>query len=79
MSRQRLKAELAVMVAAIRVDQSWTATDEEWAARLIRGPIDHFLLQAPVQRELAAVRAAASRQRDGYEAEIAALRAGVTV
>jgi hypothetical protein len=54
---------------------AWGLTAEDAAAAIMRGPIDAMVADSPVYRELAAVRAATSREREGYEFEIATLRA----
>jgi hypothetical protein len=84
MPRQELQAQLADYAQRIQTDHGWTATREEHAAALGR-LVDAYITGTDLYRELAAVRAAADRQRQAYEFEIATLRArlaereGVTV
>jgi hypothetical protein len=85
MSRQQMQARIAEHIALARGDDRWDGTDQQIAAGIVREAVDPFLAASDVQRELAAVRAAAAREREGYEFEIATLRArlaaqeGVTV
>jgi hypothetical protein len=85
MSRQQMQAQIAELVRLARGDDRWDGTDKQIAAGIVREAVDPFLAASDVQRELAAVRAAAAREREGYEFEIATLRArlaateGVTV
>jgi hypothetical protein len=70
-----MQAQIAEHIALARGDDRWDGTDAQIAAGIVREVIDPFLAESDVQRELAAVRAAAAREREGYEFEIATLRA----
>jgi hypothetical protein len=70
-----MQAQIAEHIALARGDDRWDGTDQQIAAGIVRQVIDPFLAKSDVQRELAAVRAAAAREREGYEFEIATLRA----
>ena len=84
MPRQHMQAQIAEHIALARADR-WDGTDLQIAAGIVRQIIDPFLAASDVQRELAAVRAAAAKEREGFLFEIATLRArlaekdGVTV
>ena len=84
MPRHELQEQLGDYAMRIQADRSWTATREEHTAALGR-LVDAYIAASDLYRELAAVRAAAARQRQAYEFEIATLRAqlaerdGVTV
>ena len=73
MPRQRMQAQIAEHIALARGDDRWDGTDLQVAAGIVREAVDPEL-DASAQRE-AAVRAAADRQRQAYEFEIATLRA----
>jgi hypothetical protein len=74
MPRRKLQADLADYAERIRTDRSWTATPTEHAAAMAR-MVDAYLLGTDTCRELAAVRAAAAKEREGFLFEIATLRA----
>jgi hypothetical protein len=73
MPRQELLAAFTEYAAHIHADQSWT-TPAEHGAHLAR-MVDAYIVDTDLYRELAAVRAAASREREGFLFEIATLRA----
>jgi hypothetical protein len=83
MPRRELLAAFTDYAAHIHADQSWT-TPAEHGAHLAR-MVDAYIVDTDLYRELAAVRAAAARERQAFEFEIATLRArlaerdGVTV
>jgi hypothetical protein len=74
MPRRTLQDQLGDYAMRIQSDNGWTATREEHAAALGR-LVDAFIADTDLYRELAAVRVAAAREREGYEFEIATLRA----
>jgi hypothetical protein len=74
MPRRQLQADLADYAERIQTDHGWTATKAEHAAHLAR-MVDAYIVDTDLYRELAAVRAAASREREGFLFEIAKLRA----
>jgi hypothetical protein len=74
MPRQALLAAFIDYAAHIHADHGWTATPAEHAAHLAH-MVDAYIVDTDLYRELAAVRAAAAREREGYEFEIATLRA----
>ena len=74
MPRRQLQHDLADYAQRIQDDRSWTATPAEHGAHLAR-MVDAYIVDTDLYRELAAVRAAAAREREGYEFEIATLRA----
>jgi hypothetical protein len=84
MPRHKLQEQLGDYAMRIQADNGWTATREEHTAALGR-LVDAYIADTDLYRELAAVRSAAAREREGYEFEIATLRAqlaareGVTV
>jgi hypothetical protein len=73
MPRRQLQAAFTEYAAHIHADQSWT-TPEHHGAHLAR-MVDAYIVDTDLYRELAAVRAAASREREGFLFEIATLRA----
>jgi hypothetical protein len=74
MPRRKLQADLADYAERIQTDHGWTATKAEHGAHLAR-MVDAYIVDTDLYRELAAVRAAASREREGFLFEIATLRA----
>jgi hypothetical protein len=74
MPRRHLQEQLGDYAMRIQADNGWTATREEHTAALGR-LVDAYIADTDLCRELAAVRAAAAREREGYEFEIATLRA----
>jgi hypothetical protein len=75
MPRQQMQAQIAEHIALARGDDRWDGTDQQIAAGIVRQVVDPFLAASDVQRELAAVRAAANRTIDGLQAENQTLRA----
>jgi hypothetical protein len=73
--RQRMQEQLAAALGVVRADTSWTATNEQHAAHIVRDVFDPYVADSPTQRELAAVRGAANRTIDGLQAENQTLRA----
>jgi hypothetical protein len=74
MPRQQMQAQIAEHIALARGDDRWDGTDQQIAAGIVRQVVDPLLAASDVQRELAAVRAAANRTIDGLQLENARWR-----